>query len=157
MKRRRINSKSGINPRGTRTRFRRNSPKIISIDPTGFHTNPKGGSRLWRTKLAWFREIDFSHARTPPPTRLVLDEGNSRGARTRFRRNSPKTISISPTGFNTNPKGGNRLWRTKLAWVREIDFSQDVSPLPSPCNEGEFSGRRILGECDSSGERLWGR
>ena len=29
--------------------------------------------------------------------------------------------SIDTTGFNTNPKGGNRLWRMQGAWFREID------------------------------------
>ena len=60
------------------TRFRCNSPKTISIDQTGINTNPKGGNRLWRTRFAWFREIDFSHEGTPPPTRLaLLGEGES--------------------------------------------------------------------------------
>ena len=33
--------------------------------------------------------------------------------RKRFRHNSSETYSIDPKGFNTNPKGGNRLWRTR--------------------------------------------
>ena len=35
--------------------------------------------------------------------------------------NSLKNIWIDQTGFNTNPKGGNRLWRTREACFREID------------------------------------
>ena len=35
--------------------------------------------------------------------------------------NSSKTIRIDQTGLNTNPKGGNRLWRMHWAWFREID------------------------------------
>ena len=40
---------------------------------------------------------------------------------TRIRHNSSITGSIEPTGLNTNPKGGNRLWRMQWAWFREID------------------------------------
>ena len=37
-----------------------------------------------------------------------------------------KNIWIDPTGFNTNPKGGNRLWRTIFAWFREIEVLKNV-------------------------------
>ena len=32
-------------------------------------------------------------------------------------------------GFSTNPKGGNRLWRTIFAWFREIDVGTASSGL----------------------------
>ena len=35
--------------------------------------------------------------------------------------NSVKNIWTDLTGFNTNPKGGNRLWRTRFTWFCEID------------------------------------
>ena len=60
----------------------------------------------------------------PFPHEAFLGEGESSEARTRFRCNSPETISIDPTGFNTNQKGGNRLWTTELARFREVDFSK---------------------------------
>ena len=45
---------------------------------------------------------------------------------TRIHHNSLKNIWIDPTGFNTNPKGGNRLWRTIFAWFREIEVLKSV-------------------------------
>ena len=32
---------------------------------------------------------------------------------------------MDQTGLQTNPKGGNRLWRMQWAWFREIDVLND--------------------------------
>ena len=55
--------------------------------------------------------------------------------------NSLKNIWIDQTGFNTNPKGGNRQWRTREAWFREID----VLKIQNPSFEGaEYSKTEFL-------------
>ena len=35
----------------------------------------RGGNRLWRTKLTWFRETDFSHEGSPPPNEVSRPRG----------------------------------------------------------------------------------
>ena len=52
-----------------------------------------------------------------------------------------KDIWTDRTGFNTNPKGGNRLWRTREAWFREID----VLKIKNLGSEGvEYSKTQFL-------------
>merc|ERR1712012_440738 len=41
--------------------------------------------------------------------------------------NSSKYGVSGPTGFNTNPKGQNRLWRVQQTWFHEIDVSKTKS------------------------------
>ena len=67
-----------------------NSLKNIWTDPTGFNTNPKGGNRLWRTREAWFREIDVLKKGLWHDSAIII----------------LKDIWTDRTGFNTNPKGG---------------------------------------------------
>ena len=88
-----------------------NSSETIPIDQTGFNTNPKGGNRLWRMQWAWFREIDV----------LKNENLNFDSPQVKIHPNSSETIPIDQTGFDTNPKGGNRLWRMHWAWFRQID------------------------------------
>ena len=60
---------------------------------------------------AWFREIDV----------LKNENLNFDSPQVKIHPNSSETIPIDPTGFDTNPKGRNRLWRMQWAWFREID------------------------------------
>ena len=60
---------------------------------------------------AWFREIDV----------LSNENLNFDGPEVKIRSNSSETIPIGQTGFDTNPKGGNRRWGMRWAWFREID------------------------------------
>ena len=91
--------------------IRPNASETIPIDQTGFNTNPKGGNRPWRMQWAWFREIDV----------LKNENLNFDSSQAKIRSNSSETIPIDQTGTDTNPKGGNRLWRMQWAWFREID------------------------------------
>ena len=100
-----------LNFDSSQAKIRSISSETIPIDQTGTDTNPKGGNRLWRMQWAWFREIDV----------LKNENLNFDSPQVKIHPNSSETIPIDPTGFNTNPKGGNRLWRMQWAWFREID------------------------------------
>ena len=81
------------------------------MDQIGFDTNPKGGNRLWRMQWAWFREIDV----------LKNENLNFDSPQVKIHPNSSETIPFDQTGIDTNPKGGNLLWRMQWTWFREID------------------------------------